>query len=171
MTKRLSILFLIIGVSLTKAFSCDCVWGGPFLEATKETPFVAVVKVISYLVFKESHNATFPIAMEVEIIDIYKGRENRKRLLVWGNAGSQCRADIPSFNIGQHYVIGFFSGDKGYGHICEKDTDYSISGCGSYWLKVSLESKNAIGNINSIDRTDSTMSLDKLKNAVMKNGY
>jgi hypothetical protein len=163
--KSLFLLLFIIGVNVTDSFSCDCLWGGSFMKVTKETPFVALVKVTEYSVFRQSRSFTVvPIAMAVEVIDIYRGSETRKRVLVWGNGGSQCKADISGFKVGQYYVIGFFSVDKGYTHMCEEDTDYSINGCGSYWLKVSLKAKNAIGDINSDDRTESTMSLDKLKN-------
>ena len=108
MIKRLFILFLITGFSVSKSFCCDCYWGGPFIKVTKETPLVALVKVTKHLVFRETYNSSVPIAMAVEIVDIYKGTENRKKVLVWGNGGHQCKEGVSSFDLGQYYVIGFF---------------------------------------------------------------
>ncbi len=110
--------------------------------------------------------------MEVEVISVYKGQDVRKTVLVWGNMGSMCRMDIPSFKVGQYYVIAFLNANKfAGGHPCEKDTDYSISNCGGYSLAVDLMKNMAIGDIDKNDRTKGTINLNSLRNEVGKNGY
>ncbi len=129
----------------------------------KHTPLVTLVKNNKYLTFKNIYDIKTPMSMEIEIIEIYKGTEQRKAVKVWGDIGNLCRPYLSQFKEGQYYVIAFHKGNYAGGHPEEKNTDYSIFGCGAYWLNVDFKKNNATGDFDSKDRIDTTISLNALK--------
>lgn len=156
----LTILFLIIGQII---LACDCDSQGEFLKVAPNTKFVALVKVTKYLTFKDIYEVKTPMSMEVEIVEIYKGEETRKTVIVWGDIGNLCRPYLSIFKEGQYYVIAFnggSDGSKGFAHENEKTTDYSISICGDYWLNVDKKKQIAIG---SVAEKQKEITLEKLK--------
>lgn len=163
MTKHLFILFLIIGPGLSNSFACDCGYEGPFLKMAKRTPLVALVKVKKYLTFKDIDGSKTPMSMEVEIIEKYKGKENRKMITVWGDIGNLCRPYLSIFKEEKYYVIAFDKGNHNSGHRDEKDTDYSITACGCYWLTADVRKKEAAGDIDSPSRKNKIIKLQTLK--------
>ncbi|NHM02828.1 hypothetical protein [Flavobacterium difficile] len=161
----LTILFLTIGQII---LACDCDSQGKFLKVAPNTELVALVKVTKYLTFKEIYDVKTPMSMEVEIIEIYKGKETRKTAIVWGDDGNLCRPYLSKFKEGQYYVIAFnggSDGSKGFAHKNEKTTDYSISICGDYWLNVDIKKQIAIG---SVAEKQKEMTLEKLKITLKK---
>jgi hypothetical protein len=171
MKKRFILFLTILGLCLTKTIAYDCNYHGSFMKMSKRTPLVALVKVTKYLTFKDIYNTKTPMSMEVEIIDIYKGKEIRKTITVWGDIGNLCRPYLSNFKEGQYYVIALDNGNYSGGHPNEKDTDYSIFNCGCYWLTVDFTNKRATGDIESEDRSVSNIDLEKLKTKLTKNGY
>ncbi len=134
---------------------------------SERTPLVALVKVTKYLIFKSDYPDATPLSMEVEIVEIYKGKESRKTITVWGDDGHLCRPYISEFKKGAYYVIAF---DKA-GFVSstgEKETDYSITKCGAYWLAADYEKATVSGDIDSENRTSSTTSLAALKARLSK---
>jgi hypothetical protein len=170
MKKHIFVFISVFSFSLAKSFACDCDYRGSFLKMTNRTPFVALVKVTKYLTYKDIYSEKTPMSMEVEIVDIYKGQETRKTVTVWGDIGNLCRPYLSAFKEGQYYVIAFDNGNYGGGHPDEKDTDYSIFNCGSYWLAVNIETKEATGDIDSQDRKFAIIDLITLKSKLRKNG-
>ncbi len=83
--------------------------------------------------------------MQAEIIAIYKGVEQRKKIIVWGDPGNLCRPYLNTFKVGQYYAIAFDTGrpNTGTQPTDEKATDYSICICGAYWLSVDIEKQIA----------------------------
>ena len=138
---------------------CDCDYKGPFLEIAKHTPLVALIKVTRYLTFKDISQSKIPLSMDVELIEIYKGRENHKNITVWGDNGILCRPFLSEFKEGQYYVIAFYIDRND-----QNNTEYEISSCGAYWLNVDFINSTVSGDVNSKDRTDITISLEKFKN-------
>jgi len=130
-----------------KAFACDCESLGAFLKVAPEAEFVALVKVTKYLTFKNIYGEQIPMSMKVEIIDIYKGKETRKSIIVWGDNGALCRPYLLEFNQGQYYVIAFYKCKNTSFFNKEKTDDYFISNCGDYWLNVDIGKQIAIGSI------------------------
>ena len=149
MKQRKHILFFFIFILFHKSFACDCGWGGGFLKMAPKTELVALVKVTKYLTFKYIYGKRTPMSMEVEIIDVYKGKETRKTIIVWGDNGALCRPYLSEFDKGKYYVIAFYNGlnVSEFTHVYEKPTDYSISNCGEYWLKVDIKKQIAIGDL------------------------
>ncbi|MBI3500432.1 MAG: hypothetical protein HY063_01445 [Bacteroidetes bacterium] len=97
-----------------------------------------------YLTYKDINGKQTPMSMEVEVIDIYKGQETRKTVTVWGDNGMLCRPYLSQFETTKYYVIAFYKCSDG-GHQNPKDTDYSISNCGDYWLNADMKSQYATG--------------------------
>ncbi len=129
------------------AFACDCDYQGEFLTVAPKTELVALIKVTRYLSFnfKDVYGKLVPQAMEAEIITIYKGKETRQTIIVWGDNGAECRPYLSVFNVGGYYVIAF---DKNSGDSTTKD--YYISNCGTYWLSVDKNLESASGAVSKI---------------------
>lgn len=143
----LTIFFLTLGQTI---LACDCDSQGEFLTVAPKTKLVALVKVTKYLTFKDIYEEKTPMSMEVEIIEVYKGKETRKKVIVWGDIGNLCRPYLSRFDVGKFYLIAFDSGldgAKGFAHKNEKITDYSISVCGDYWLNADMKKQIITGSI------------------------
>lgn len=156
----LTIVLLTIGQTI---LACDCDSQGAFLKVAPNSKLVALVKVTKYLTFKDIYEVKTPMSMEVEIIEIYKGEESRKTIIVWGDIGNLCRPYLSRFKEGQYYIIAFSggsNGSKGFAHENEKTTDYSISICGEYWLDVDIKQQIAIG---SVTEKQNNITLETLK--------
>ncbi len=139
-----------------KTYACDCVYQGNFYKVSPNSDLVALVKINKYLTFKDIYDSPTPMSMEVEILEIFKGVDNRKKVKVWGDAGNLCRPYLSQFSVDSLYVIAFHKGEKRseFGHRDETENDYSISNCGEYWLKISSESNIEINKLRNLyDRT------------------
>ena len=171
MTRHLSFIILLLTIATTKVLACDCDYGGSFVKMAPHTQLVALVKVSKFLTFKDIYGEKTPMSMEVEIVETYKGIENRKTITVWGDPGHLCRPYLSTFKEEQYYVIAFYRGYPNHGHNNEKATDYSISNCGAFWLTADIEKKVVLGDINSSDRKSQTMHLARLISELAKNGH
>jgi hypothetical protein len=141
--KRLTTILTIIFLTLTSlTFACDCESQGHFLTVSPKSKLVALVKVNSYLTFKNIYDKQTPMSMEVEIIKVYHGQETRKTVKVWGDNGKQCRPYLNIFKTDNYYVIAFEQDSK------ENPLDYAISNCGDYWLTADNEKKIATGSVS-----------------------
>lgn len=151
--KQIALLLTLISFSIgQKTFACDCDVKDGFVEAASKTDFVALVKVTKYLALKNIYGEQKPISMEVEVVEVYKGRERRKKFTVWGGDVEKCRPMLSKFKEGGLYVIAFNqaldgSNDKN-AHPGEKTSDYAISICGEYWLTADMNNKTGRGWIN-----------------------
>lgn len=162
---------LFFFLTTNKSYACDCEYQGSFIKMTQYSSLVAYVKVTKYLTFNDINNIRTPMSMEVEIIEVYKGKESRKTITVWGDIGYLCRPYLSQFKEGQYFVIAFYSGNYGGSHPDEKDSDYAIGNCGAFWLTADFEKATATGDIDSKDRTSTTLSLANLKAKLTQNGY
>ena len=141
--KRLTkILILIFLTSTSLTFACDCESQGQFLTVAPKSKLVALVKVNSYLTFKNIYDKPTPMSMEVEIVKVYYGQETRKTVTVWGDNGNLCRPYLSIFKTGNYYVIAFEQDSE------ENPSDYSISNCGDYWLNADNEKEIATGPVS-----------------------
>lgn len=168
--KKLKIILIIFVLTIGQAsFACDCGSQGEFLKVPPKTKLVALVKVTKYLTFKDIYEKKTPMSMEVEIIKIYKGKETRKTVVVWGDNGILCRPYLSRFDVGKYYVIAFNAGSEdseGFAHKNEKVTDYSISICGDYWLNVDIKKQIAT---SSVTDKQAQITLADLKNKLSQN--
>jgi hypothetical protein len=145
--RHLKIVVIFICLTFTSwSYACDCESQGNFLQVAEKTQLVALIKVTNYLTFKDIYNEHMPMSMEVEIVAVYKGTETRKKVTVWGDNGILCRPYLSTFKTGNYYVIAFKRAaetSRGLANEGEKESDYSISICGEYWLVADMRRKTA----------------------------
>lgn len=141
MKKLTTILTLIFLTSTSLTFACDCDSQGHFLTVAPKSKLVALVKVNSYLTFKNINDKPTPMSMEVEIVKVYYGQETRKTVTVWGDNGNLCRPYLSIFKTDNYYVIAFEQDSK------DNTSEYAISNCGDYWLTAYNEKKIATGQV------------------------
>ena len=148
--KNLTIIFTLLLFAVTNPiFACSCESLGDFLAVAPKSKLVALVKINRYLTFENIYNKPIPMSMEVEIITVFHGQEERKTMVVWGDNGILCRPYLNTFAIDNFYIIAFEQG--GIGRINsenEKRTDYAISICGEYWLSADNKKKIATGAVS-----------------------
>ncbi|MBC7946731.1 MAG: hypothetical protein H7Y42_02545 [Chitinophagaceae bacterium] len=164
--------WILFGNTAAPDPSCSCNDMGPFLTVSNNAPVIALVKVNRFLTTKQMNigegETAIPLSMEVEIVDIYKGSEERKRVTVWGDNGILCRPYLTSFTKEEFFVIALSKVGTGRGHGDEKLTDYFINGCGTYWLKTDKAIKLATGRISE---SKNEMTLGELKERVGKSEW
>ncbi len=166
-----SIGAVLLFVATHAAFACDCDYGGEFLRVARASEFVALVKMTRYLQFDSTFRRPMPLSMEVEVIDVYKGKETRKKLTVWGDNGMLCRPYLSNFDAGKHYLIAFdkaYDGSKGSVHKNERPTDYEISNCGEYWLTADIGKQTATGEARRNHTVTSGIKLADIKASFTK---
>lgn len=170
-------LLLIVGILIwTTGYPCSCDYIGNFLKASEYAEVIAIIKV-------NEHNNYFPLtgaappdtinqplSATFEIIEILKGKEERKEVEVFGDDGVLCRPYIDKFEVGKYYIVGLLQGedaDRGFG-IRETAEDYQILICGEFWLEYNPDSKMVEGLIKKKRRKTSTMPLEDFKKLLAK---
>ncbi len=167
MKKIAFILSLFLLVPAGRSFSCSCDPQGAFLDVAPRATFVALVKVKQYSSFREINNEPIPMSMDVEVIKVYKGKEERKTVKVWGDNGRLCRPYLSQFKPGQYYVIAFskgMDGAEGYTHKNETPSDYAISICGDFWLDADIDKQMAKGKVSEKEQE---IPLSKLESSLL----
>jgi hypothetical protein len=141
--KKLSILLTIICLTIGQySFACDCDSQEEFKKTAPQSEFVALVKVTKYLTYKNIYGVQAPISMELEIVEIYKGKEKRKKITVWGGDVNMCRPMLNKFKENQYYVIALdkvVENSNEISHQGEKSSDYFIAKCGERWLSADVK--------------------------------
>lgn len=102
--------------------SCKCGWGGNFLRVANHQDLIVKARILK---FYKVHSDIYE-KMEVEVLKIVKGRETRKKIMVWGDNGMLCRPYISTFKKGETYYLA----------LGKEEKDYEISVCGQHWLQV-----------------------------------
>jgi hypothetical protein len=141
--KYLASLAIAVSILLfaPSVYACSCANTGSFVQMAKRSELVARAKVIAYRWHSTDTARKYrPLAMILEIKEVYKGAVRSAKITVWGDNGMQCRPYVIQFPIGTEWVFAL-SKDS------EKATkgEWVISGCGEYWLAVKGE--NVTGKI------------------------
>ena len=102
------------------ALACSCMWSGPFTKVALGTDLVVLGEVRSY----------YRHSMDVAVIEVLKGGEDRREIRVWGDSGALCRHYVTAFPRGTRWIFAL----KRLGEPTARD--YAISVCGEYWLEV-----------------------------------
>ena len=102
------------------ALACSCMWSGPFTKVALGTDLVVLGEVRSY----------YRHSMDVAVIEVLKGGEDRREIRVWGDSGALCRPYVTAFPRGTRWIFAL----KRLGEPTARD--YAISVCGEYWLEV-----------------------------------
>lgn len=124
--------------------TCSCGWGGPFLTVAPQAPLVIRGRVLAQ-VFDAMGT---PQAMEVKVLEVWRGVWHAPTIRIWGGAGWLCRPEVDRFRVGTEWVLAV----DGPGSKPGATPDHALSMCGQYWLEVVDE--KARGNIcNDEDMT------------------
>ena len=142
------IIAIILVFSAYKAFSCSCfhTWNDSFRLTARTSEFVALIKVISFDHYLEDdyYHEKIPYSMTVEIIEKYKGDENRKFIRIWGDNGILCRPYLTEFEINGYYLAAPIPIEN------TVNTDYEFFICRTDYLTVDIAENKAYGNYSLI---------------------
>jgi len=121
---------LVLGVCLAGGYAsaCSCSDGGPFLEVARGAPLIVRGVVVTHA----DHGLDF------EVREIYKGRETRRTVRVWGDNGLMCRRYASALPDNTEWVLALYPAVSGneVPYKQEKATDYQIISCGEFAVRV-----------------------------------
>lgn len=122
-------------------YACSCANNdSSFVRLAKRSELVIRGKVIAYQWHKDDKERKIrPLAMTVEVKEVYKGATKLGKVTVWGDNGIQCRPYVTQFPIGTDWVLAL-SKDS-----WTKKGELAISVCGEYWLQV--KGSNVVGKV------------------------
>jgi len=161
----LAVAFLVTLSIPSGAVACSCVWGGPFSKVALHKAVIILGQVLSY--HKNS--------MEVQVIELIKGTEDRTTIRIWGDNGALCRPYVTHFPIGTTWLFAISalptktvgeqlkSGSEEGFISSSGNKEYAISVCGEFWLKVNHE--EAVGRI-TVDHHSKLMERVPLKEII-----
>ncbi|HET7854679.1 MAG TPA: hypothetical protein VFM04_09515 [Candidatus Methylomirabilis sp.] len=133
-TAHLLVLLAILGLPKS-AFACSCMWAGPFSKVAPGKELIVLGEVMDH--YKNS--------MDVKVIEVLKGTEERKSIRIWGDNGALCRPYVSHFPVGTTWLLAVFPmPEKTLG-----GREYAISVCGEFWLEV--RGDRAVGRITVKD--------------------
>ena len=141
--RKLGLLVTLVAVLAAPgaALACRCLWAGPFTKVALGTDLVVLAEVRSY-----DRNS-----MEVVVIEVLKGEEERRALRIWGDNGALCRPYVTLFPRGTRWIFALERERK------PGSRDYMISGCGAFWLEV--RGNQATGSVTAAARDGSSESV------------
>ena len=152
-----SALFLLCGVFFIQpqVDACSCLWAGPFLKVAPNCELVIRGRVSGY--YGEDRN--IKLAMDVEVIEVLRGKTQESELRIWGDDGMLCRPYVTQFPVGTEWILGL----NGPGSKPGCTSNHAISICGQYWLQI--KDGKVIGNIdNEKDQSSSQeLSIDEFR--------
>jgi hypothetical protein len=139
----LGLLVMLVAVLAAPgaALACRCIWAGPFTKVALGTDLVVLAEVRSY-----ERNS-----MEVEVIEVLKGKEERRALRIWGDDGALCRPYVTLFPRGTRWIFALEREREA------SSRDYTISGCGAFWLQV--RGNQVRGSVTAVARDASAESV------------
>ncbi len=137
--RRLGLLVTLVAVLAPPgaALACRCLWAGPFTKVALGTDLVVLAEVRSY-----DRNS-----MDVTVIEVLRGEEERRALRIWGDDGALCRPYVTLFPRGTRWIFAL-ERERTPG-----SRDYAISGCGAFWLEV--RGNQAMGSVTTAVRDGS----------------
>lgn len=127
---------IIIGFSILfltpNAYACSCASSDrSFVQLAKRSQLAVRGKVIEYHWSQDDkERKRMPVAMTVEVKEVYKGATKLGKVIVWGDNGIQCRPYVTQFPLGTEWVLALSK------DFWTKRGEVAISSCGEYWLQV-----------------------------------
>jgi hypothetical protein len=138
---------IMIGLSIVlftpTAYACSCLSRDrSFVQLSNRSDLVIRGKVMEYRWHKnDPARQGRPLAMTVEVKEVYKGGTKLGKVTVWGDNGMQCRPYVTQFPIGTEWILAL-SKDS----WTEKGA-LAISVCGEHWLQV--KGNNVVGKVTN----------------------
>jgi hypothetical protein len=157
-------LFCILLATLSSS-ACDCEYGGSFMKVSRQMPAIVLVKVIAHSDSLGKYSK-IPLAMEVEVMEVFRGDEKRKRITIGGDDGHLCRPYVTQFKVGGLYIMALYQINPVPGQ--KEGAAYAISICGAYWLDVEKDTGRVHGDISGTGGNSASMSLDRFRSEFQK---
>ena len=137
MLRHFFTLLLLLGslTSIFSAWSCDCIWQGPFSEVYKNADLIVSGKI--------STNKGNSVDLEVE--ELLLGKEYSPQIRIWMQTANLCRPSVEKFPPKSRWVMALSRITEDSPESFNPNTpsishgrvnDYSLSKCGGYWLKL-----------------------------------
>lgn len=179
MKKKILTLIILLLIS-SNAIACDCKWGGNFIKSSKYSEVIIKAKILKKIYHFEDGttlnsdqdfddyliktNKEYYESIEVEVIELIKGKEERKIFEIYGSNGVDCREAIHIFEINKIYVLGIYKSKKTeFSQTNEDENDYAIGGCSEKWLVYIPKTREVKGYIKGKNmRRKILYSYDKL---------
>jgi len=126
--------FTLLCLLLFPFFSWACSCSGP-LEFCTVAQNEAITLILGKKIAQIEHG------MEIEVLNVIRGEENRSKIKVWGDVGHLCRLYTSTFEIGETVIFALSkidwtaSPDAPDWRALEKVDDYVISVCGLSYTK------------------------------------
>jgi hypothetical protein len=149
MTYTLKYVFIFALLFSHTAFSCECLWQGPFSKAYKNADLIVSGSVVA------SKGNSVDFTIERTLFDrSVNFTEFNSNIRIWGDNGQLCRPEINDFPVGTQWVMSLkkITGDipGGFNHKTPnisygRVNDYYLSKCGANWLR--LEEGMVTGNL------------------------
>ena len=160
----LAVLFCFTALfESSPAYACSCSWGGPFLEVTTRSSAILLGKV-------DSHKDN---SLIFEVLEVLRGKEERKFVRIWGDNGALCRPYVMHFPVGSEWVFALSNvspqqGLEGWYSTGEKTpsgakSDYEISICGEFSLRVKGTSVHGESSLSRSATPVTNMELNELR--------
>ncbi len=153
------VFYLIVLCSpKTGARSCICVEYLSFQKMCKNAEVVAKVKVSKFQYQDKLGEILVPLAMDVKVEKVFKGKVAADKVRIWGNNGFLCAPFLDNFNRSEQYILAlnkisvkyvnkwYFSANfldqEGTRYSKTTSTyndfiaNYTLSNCGESWLRV-----------------------------------
>lgn len=118
-------------VGAPQAVACSCPWNGPFLTVASGAPLILRGRVLG----QTPKAGGPPQAMEVEVLEVFRGTAPGPPLQVWGDDGWLCRVGLVQFSVGTEWILAL----DGPGSKPGTTPGHAVSACGQYWLRVEGE--------------------------------
>jgi hypothetical protein len=117
---------LLIGARAS--WSCSCPWNGPFLTVASEAPLIVRGRVLRHT----PRAGGPPQAMEIEVLEVFRGTAPGRTLQIWGDDGWLCRAGLAQFPVGSEWILAL----DGPGSKPGTTPGHAVSSCGQHWLRL-----------------------------------
>ena len=143
---RLVLIVMFMGGWLglsTNARACSCSDAGAFLTVAEKAAWSPGVLMIRAEV--RGHQAH---GMDVKILEVLNGSEEKSVIRVWGDPGWMCRLYTSGFKKGDNLVMILDRIDNAY-YEDERKGDYSLNGCGTFVVR---EEQRITGRITNSDK-------------------
>jgi hypothetical protein len=135
---------MMVGMGLAiETHACSCIDGGGFFTIAEKAAWQPGVLIVRAEV--RDHEAH---GMDVKILEVLNGSEEKAVIRVWGDPGFMCRLYTNGFKKGDKLVL-ILDRIENASYQDERKGDYQLGGCGTYVVR---EDQRISGRITSSDQ-------------------
>lgn len=158
-----STIFIILFSAFMSAYSCSCIWLGPFLTVAPETDLVLSGKVLNFPLAdttKDSSSYYFKgSVMNIEVLETFSGNVTKDTLAIQGQDGMNCNLTLNQFQKNSTWIFALRA--RIYLEYLYSDTLHSLLGCGEH--AINLKNDTVSGFIDE-DVNQKQIEYDLFKN-------